>query len=353
MGYVYLIRNGDIYKIGITSNLKRRMQQLRPDEVLATREVSEPREWERKLHRYLRHRRIPQTEYFRLKPAEVEKVKRCLTPDHERTDWRHYQRSESDSTTKGPARDARYYADLFKEVIGEPFNEDGASVEPSVVDSSSDRSHGAVSGSYRFTNESAANQQTSSAPSQYRLGRQAPEVIDAPRTSSKGGSYHESGARTAHGYSVSGRYRLGARPSEVVGSPSYSGRVQDIQEDSSIDQDSATQADVCYDQPLDTIVHDPHDGSFIDIQVRPQQASRVWLAGIRLPFLRRHPNIEVASNNRLRKRNAGGPRISGGMLPHLMLLLMAPLIGLAAIPPLGIITIPLILLCVLVAVNLP
>ena len=33
-GFVYLIRNDDIYKIGITDNLLRRFNQLKPDEVL-------------------------------------------------------------------------------------------------------------------------------------------------------------------------------------------------------------------------------------------------------------------------------------------------------------------------------
>ena len=33
-GFVYLIRNQDIYKIGITDNLLRRFSQLKPDEIL-------------------------------------------------------------------------------------------------------------------------------------------------------------------------------------------------------------------------------------------------------------------------------------------------------------------------------
>ena len=30
VGYVYLIRNGDLYKIGHTANLERRLKQLQP-----------------------------------------------------------------------------------------------------------------------------------------------------------------------------------------------------------------------------------------------------------------------------------------------------------------------------------
>lgn len=261
MGYVYLIRNGDLYKIGITNDLERRMQQLRPDEVIASREVSEPRAWERKLHRHLRHCRLPQTEYFRLKPAEVEKVKRCLTPDHNRTDWRHYRPSESGNTAKGPTKDARYYAELFKDVIGEPFDEDDASVEPSVVDTSTARSHSAVSGSYRFANKPVADQQTSSVPGQYRLGRQAPEAIDPARTNSKGGAFRKSGARTAQGYSVSGKYRLGWRPSEVAGGRCSTGRAHDNQVGFSGGQDPAIEVDICYDKPLEVMALGARDGS--------------------------------------------------------------------------------------------
>ena len=34
-GFVYLIRNKDLYKIGITQNLDQRMSQLKPDEIIS------------------------------------------------------------------------------------------------------------------------------------------------------------------------------------------------------------------------------------------------------------------------------------------------------------------------------
>ena len=34
-GWLYLIRNRDLYKIGITKNFKNRMRQLKPDKVVA------------------------------------------------------------------------------------------------------------------------------------------------------------------------------------------------------------------------------------------------------------------------------------------------------------------------------
>ena len=35
-GFVYLIRNKDLYKIGITKNLEQRMKQLKPDQIIKT-----------------------------------------------------------------------------------------------------------------------------------------------------------------------------------------------------------------------------------------------------------------------------------------------------------------------------
>ena len=34
-GWLYLIRNRDLYKIGITKNFENRMRQLKPDKVVA------------------------------------------------------------------------------------------------------------------------------------------------------------------------------------------------------------------------------------------------------------------------------------------------------------------------------
>ena len=36
-GFVYLIRNKDLFKIGITICLQRRMKELKPDEVVAVK----------------------------------------------------------------------------------------------------------------------------------------------------------------------------------------------------------------------------------------------------------------------------------------------------------------------------
>jgi len=73
-GFVYLIRNKDIYKIGITDNLLRRFKQLKPDEIINTVKCSNYQSLERKLHQKYKEFRIPQTEYFRLSERQIKKV---------------------------------------------------------------------------------------------------------------------------------------------------------------------------------------------------------------------------------------------------------------------------------------
>ena len=73
-GFVYFIRNADIYKIGITDNLMRRMKELEADEIINTIKCINYESLEKDLHKEFKEYRIPQTEYFRLTPELVEKV---------------------------------------------------------------------------------------------------------------------------------------------------------------------------------------------------------------------------------------------------------------------------------------
>ena len=77
-GFVYFIRNKDLYKIGITQNLLRRLKQLKPDEVLNTVRCRNFKKLEKKLHNSFKENRIPQTEYFRLTSSQVEEVNRIM-----------------------------------------------------------------------------------------------------------------------------------------------------------------------------------------------------------------------------------------------------------------------------------
>tara|TARA_B100000700_G_C14844527_1_gene760875 strand:+ start:197 stop:787 length:591 start_codon:yes stop_codon:yes gene_type:complete len=78
VGWVYLIRNKDLYKIGITRNLKQRIKQLNPDGVLATRQTNNFISLEKALHKRYKDVRIPQTEYFRLTKSQLNDCKKIL-----------------------------------------------------------------------------------------------------------------------------------------------------------------------------------------------------------------------------------------------------------------------------------
>ena len=71
-GFVYLIRNQDLYKIGITQNLNQRMSQLKPDEIIAVLETKNFEQLEKDLHQRYSDVRIPQSEYFRLTDSQLE-----------------------------------------------------------------------------------------------------------------------------------------------------------------------------------------------------------------------------------------------------------------------------------------
>ena len=63
-GWVYLIRNKDLHKIGRTENLEQRMKTLKPDAIVSTLETDDFESLEKELHKIYKDVRIPQTEYF-------------------------------------------------------------------------------------------------------------------------------------------------------------------------------------------------------------------------------------------------------------------------------------------------
>ena len=78
-GCIYLIRNKDIYKIGISENALRRFGQLKPDEVINVVKCSNYRSLEKELHKKFKEFRIPQTEYFRFNKKQVKEVNNAMT----------------------------------------------------------------------------------------------------------------------------------------------------------------------------------------------------------------------------------------------------------------------------------
>ena len=78
VGFVYFIRNKDLYKIGKTNNMLRRMKQLEPDELLDSVRCSNYHQLERQVQAQFKAVRIPQTEYYRLNKEQVKKVYELL-----------------------------------------------------------------------------------------------------------------------------------------------------------------------------------------------------------------------------------------------------------------------------------
>ena len=77
-GFVYFILNGDLCKIGITENLLRRMEQLKPDEILNVVRCQNFVDLERDLHSRFKEERLPQTEYFRLSADQIRQVNKLM-----------------------------------------------------------------------------------------------------------------------------------------------------------------------------------------------------------------------------------------------------------------------------------
>ena len=78
-GWLYLIRNRDLYKIGITKNFDNRMRQLKPDVIVAKLYSNDFLKLERELHKRYKKFRIPQTEYFRLDDYHLKEINQRIS----------------------------------------------------------------------------------------------------------------------------------------------------------------------------------------------------------------------------------------------------------------------------------
>ena len=75
-GYVYLIRVGDLYRIGKTNNLDKKIRKLNPDELLTSIMTKEPGTLEARLLRKYKSQRIPETGYLKLTKRQISECKK-------------------------------------------------------------------------------------------------------------------------------------------------------------------------------------------------------------------------------------------------------------------------------------
>ena len=72
-GFVYLMKNGELYKLGCTTNLKSEASKMKPGEIISSFKTNDPKSFEVRLLRLYKKKRIPDTNYFRLSESEVNK----------------------------------------------------------------------------------------------------------------------------------------------------------------------------------------------------------------------------------------------------------------------------------------
>ena len=77
-GFVYLVKNGGLYKLGCTTNLKSEASKMKPGEIIASFKTNDPKSFEVRLLRLYKKKRIPDTNYFRLSESEVNNCKKHL-----------------------------------------------------------------------------------------------------------------------------------------------------------------------------------------------------------------------------------------------------------------------------------
>ncbi len=78
-GIVYLLRNGDLYKIGTCENLQKELEKLSPDEVIKVFQVNEPKSLIARLYRRYKSERVPDSTYFRLSDDQKQDCIKQLT----------------------------------------------------------------------------------------------------------------------------------------------------------------------------------------------------------------------------------------------------------------------------------
>ena len=76
--FVYLMKNGDLYKLGCTSNLESEASKMKPGKIIASFQAEDPKSFMARLLRLYKKKRIPDTSYFRLSESEVDSCRNHL-----------------------------------------------------------------------------------------------------------------------------------------------------------------------------------------------------------------------------------------------------------------------------------
>ena len=76
--FVYLMKNGNLYKLGCANNLESEASKMKPGKIISSCKTKDPKAFEARLLRLYNKKRIPDTNYFRLSEKEVVNCKKHL-----------------------------------------------------------------------------------------------------------------------------------------------------------------------------------------------------------------------------------------------------------------------------------
>ena len=76
--FLYLMKNGDLYKLGCTSDLETESSKMKPGKIISSYKTKDSKSFKARLLRLYKKKRIPETNYFRLSESEVDDCKRHL-----------------------------------------------------------------------------------------------------------------------------------------------------------------------------------------------------------------------------------------------------------------------------------
>ena len=79
--YVFLIKNGDLFNIGVTNNLEKTIIDLKPGELLAFLKTEKPESLIKNLRRIYMDNRLPGSDYYRLTNSQVKECTNLLDVD--------------------------------------------------------------------------------------------------------------------------------------------------------------------------------------------------------------------------------------------------------------------------------
>ena len=93
--YVYLIKNGDLFNIGLTNNLERTRIDLRPGELIAFLITENPEPLINNLRKTYVDNRLPGSDYYRLANSQVRECRFLLEKEGSNTYFQPFLKGSS------------------------------------------------------------------------------------------------------------------------------------------------------------------------------------------------------------------------------------------------------------------